>query len=310
MGAVIYHKSESVMFTPACMNREGPHERLHDSISSFLGRSPPDGIPRKWERFSDIAILPADSFKGGDWEQILGPGLWESVAKGLDVKRVGIMGEVSGSTRKSGVKMVYGEDDWVIRRENGVDYGYHLTKCMFSAGNVNERRRMGEIVSMGEVVVDLFTGIGYYSLPILVHSEASHVHCCEWNDDAIKSLEWGLKRNDVEARCTIHRGDNRDTSKTIGKVANRVVMGLLPSSEGSIGAAMEVLSNSGGELHIHGLAKPGEYSSLAERIVTEIEGYRMGYNVEIEKLNRIKSYAPHWDHVVVDVLCHNPLNSS
>ena len=56
------------------------------------------------------------------------------------------MGEVTGRIRKSGVKMLLGDDDWVVRRENGVDYGYHVTKCMFSAGNVNERRRMGEIV--------------------------------------------------------------------------------------------------------------------------------------------------------------------
>mgnify|MGYP006057304461 FL=1 len=307
---MIYHKSESVMFTPGHMNRGGPHERLYDSISSFLGRKPPSGIPKKWERFSDFAILPAGAFEGRNWEGISGPGLWKSVADGLDVERLGIMGEVSGRTRKSGVKMLLGEDDWVVRRENGVDYGYHVTKCMFSAGNVNERRRMGEIVGSDEVVVDLFSGIGYYSLPILVHSEARHVHCCEWNDDAIESLEWSLKENGVESRCTIHRGDNRNSSKKIGGVANRVIMGLLPSSEASISAAVEVLSEDGGMVHIHGLAKSGEYSSWGERLVSEIGDYGKDYDVRVEQINRIKSYAPHWDHIVVDIRCMNPLNSS
>ena len=55
------------------------------------------------------------------------------------------MGEISGEMRESSVEMLLGDDDWVVRRESGIEYGYNLTQCMFSAGNVNERRRMGEV---------------------------------------------------------------------------------------------------------------------------------------------------------------------
>ncbi|MFL2979868.1 MAG: methyltransferase [Candidatus Thalassarchaeaceae archaeon] len=283
------------------MTGRGPHERLYDSISSFLGENPPSEIPRKWERFSDIAILPSGSFRDEDWGDVVGPDLWKAVAHGLNVERLGVMGEVTGRIRKSGVKMLLGDDDWVVRRENGVDYGYHVTKCMFSAGNVNERRRMGEIVRRGEVIVDLFAGIGYYSLPILVHSEVEHVHCCEWNNDAVESLEWSLERNNVSSLCTVHRGDNRETSKSIGKVADRIIMGLLPTSERSFEAAMGVLSDSGGVIHVHGLAKPNEYSEWAEGVMTEICNYREGSSVRKIAVNRVKSYAPRWDHVVLDL---------
>ena len=283
------------------MAGRSPHERLHDSTSSFLGKDPPSEIPKKWERFSDIAILPSGSFRDEDWGDIVGPDLWKAVAQGLNVERLGMMGEVTGRTRKSGVKMLLGDDDWVVRRENGVDYGYRVTKCMFSAGNVNERRRMGEIARRGEVIVDLFAGIGYYSLPILVHSEVEHVHCCEWNNDAVESLEWGLERNNVSSLCTVHRGDNRETSKSIGKVADRVIMGLLPTSEWSFEAAMEVLSDSGGVVHIHGLSRPDEYSEWAEEVMTGICNYREGSTASNFAVNRIKSYAPRWDHVVLDV---------
>jgi len=283
------------------MAGRGPHDRLYDSISSFLGKNPPSEIPKKWERFSDIAILPSGSFEDEGWGDIVGPDLWKAVARGLNVERLGVMGEVTGRIRKSGVKMLLGDDDWVVRRENGVDYGYHVTKCMFSAGNVNERRRMGEIVRRGEVIVDLFAGIGYYSLPILVHSEVEHVHCCEWNDDAVESLEWSLERNNVSSLCTVHRGDNRETCKSIGKVADRVILGLLPTSEKSFEAAMEVLSDSGGVIHIHGLAKPDEYSEWAEDVMRRICNFREGSRARKIAVNRIKSYAPRWDHVVLDV---------
>ena len=283
------------------MTGGGPHERLYDSVCSFIGKKPPLGMPRKWERFSDIAILPSGSFEGKGWDELINQGLWKAVAEGLNVERLGIMGEVTGRTRKSGVKMLLGEDDWVIRRENGIDYGYHVTKCMFSAGNVNERRRMGEVVRKGEVVVDLFSGIGYYSLPIMVHSEVDHVHCCEWNDDAVKSLEWGLERNGVSSRCTIYRGDNRQTCKSIGRTADRVIMGLLPTPEDSYEAAMEVLSDSGGVIHVHGLARPGEYSEWGDDVIRRLCLFRDGARGKIIAVNRIKSYAPRWDHIVLDV---------
>ena len=78
--------------------------------------------------------------------------------------------------------MLVGEDDWVIRKESGIKYGYHIKQCMFSSGNINERRRMGEVVSENEVVVDLFCGIGYYTIPILVKNNVEHVYSCEWNE--------------------------------------------------------------------------------------------------------------------------------
>lgn len=53
-------------------------------------------------------------------------------------------------------------------------------------------------------------GIGYFTLPILVHAKARHVHACEWNPNAIHSLKRNLHENKVSDRCTVYEGDNRD----------------------------------------------------------------------------------------------------
>ena len=66
--------------------------------------------------------------------------------------------------------MLLGADAWVCHRENGVLYCLDACLCMFSSGNVTERMRMGRLQSCGEIVVDMFAGIGYYTLPILVHA--------------------------------------------------------------------------------------------------------------------------------------------
>ena len=270
---------------------------LEEAIKELYGGSLPGDLPRRWERFSDVAIMPHGSFGGDAWSSE--EGLWEAVARALGAKRLARMGEVSGEFRESGVEMLLGEDDWVVRRESGVDYGYAMTRCMFSSGNVNERRRMGEVVEEDEVVVDLYAGIGYYTLPALVHGGAV-VHACEWNPEAVRALRWGLESNGVDSRCVVHEGDSRVTSQSLEGVADRVFLGLLPSSEDGLEASLRVLKPDGGTLHIHGLAPSSDHSSWAEGVVASASSIRPGSPVR-SGLVRVKSYAPHWDHVVLDL---------
>ncbi|KAK3254962.1 hypothetical protein CYMTET_35841, partial [Cymbomonas tetramitiformis] len=81
----------------------------------------------------------------------------------------------------------------------------------------------------GETVVDLFTGIGYYTLPILAKAGAEYVYSCEWNPNAVQALRWNLKANGLHHRYTVLGGDNRVTCPH--GVAHRCLLGLLPSSE-------------------------------------------------------------------------------
>ena len=274
-----------------------PHSILEEAVKEICGGRLPGDLPRRWERFSDVAIMPRGSFEGDGWPS--GEPLWGAVAGALGAKRLARMGEVSGDFRESGVEMLLGDDDWVVRRESGVDYGYPMTRCMFSAGNVNERRRMGEVASEGEVVVDLYAGIGYYTLPALVHG-GSTAHACEWNPEAVKALRWGLEANGVGDRCTIHEGDNRITAQSLGGVADRVFLGLLPSSEEGLEVAMGVLSPSGGTLHVHGLAPSKDHTSWVGDLLSSASSLRPGSDLSHD-LTRVKSYAPHWDHVVLDL---------
>jgi tRNA/tmRNA/rRNA uracil-C5-methylase (TrmA/RlmC/RlmD family) len=39
---------------------------------------------------------------------------------------------------------------------------------MFSTGNVTEKARMARMPAAGQTIVDLFVGIGYFTIPLLV----------------------------------------------------------------------------------------------------------------------------------------------
>ena len=286
-----------------------PYERLVLSINDYLISKKycssdierlKKEIPKRWEKFDDVVLLPSSSFIDKEWI-VNGNDIWGIIAESLGVKRVGRSGEIIGEKRESTVEMLIGEKDWVVRKENGIKYGYHLTECMFSSGNINERRRMGEVVSEGEVVVDLFCGIGYYTLPILVNSEVKHVYSCEWNDNAIKALKFNLKNNNVEKKCSVIEGDNRVTTRELRDVADRVVLGLLPTAEKSYHIALNCLKENGGILHIHGLSSSDNHQELVIQTKKILEEINKNYEVKNIDINKIKSYAPHWDHLVLDV---------
>lgn len=81
-------------------------------------------------------------------------------------------GHIHGETRKPDYELLYGNDTITVHVENGVKYKLDVARIMFSPANVKERVRMAEVAKPGELVVDMFAGIGHLSLPMTVHKGA------------------------------------------------------------------------------------------------------------------------------------------
>ncbi|NWJ08215.1 TYW2 protein, partial [Crypturellus undulatus] len=207
-------------------------------------------VPRSWQRHGDLILLGEESLRAALWQR-LGPTLWETVASALGARRVARGGRVlPDGMRSPRVVLLLGQDGWVQHVDNGVRYTFDVTKCMFSPGNITEKLRVASLPCAGEVLVDLYAGIGYFTLPYLVHAAAAFAHACEWNGHAVEALRRSLALNGVQDCCRIHHGDNRQLQ--LRDVADRVNLGLIPSSEEGWPVACRVLrKDTGGVLHIH-----------------------------------------------------------
>ena len=131
------------------------------------------------------------------------------MAEALRCGKVGRQREVrDNAVRESAAEVLWpsGADGWVDHRENGIIYSFDFTKCMFSSGNVTEKARIASFDCSGEVVVDMFAGIGYFTLPYLVKANAGHLYACEWNPEAVRALRRNLGANGCEDRCTVLEG--------------------------------------------------------------------------------------------------------
>ena len=256
-------------------------------------------LPKRWERFDDVAILPINAFSDSKWDFVERNLLWEQVANALNVNRLFRKGEISGEKRESSAELLIGANPDVTRIEHGVKFVYRVTDCMFSQGNLNERKRMGDLDLSDEDVLDLYAGIGYYTLPMLVRANAKHVTATEWNPNALRDLDKGLKQNKVEKRCTVLEGDNRSHGNLLHGKFDRVVLGLLPQPWEGIETAIRSLKSTGGILHIHGVSSSDKPEEWENEVIQKLSKFER--KIQPIKSIKIKSYAPHWEHRVLDV---------
>ena len=209
-------------------------------------------------------------------------------------------------------KIGEGSRGWITITEQGIKQSYDFTRVMFSRGNVSEKIRFGKVVKSGELLLDMYAGIGYYTLPALVHGEAKHVYACEWNPHAASFLRYNLEQNGLSNRATVLVGDSRKTVVEEGVLEldfDRVSLGLLPSSEGGWEISLRALNSSRGWLHIHANVPTHEKDKwslwMCKRLLVmyqEInpEKYSSAFII-CHNIERVKSFSPKVDHIVADV---------
>lgn len=155
----------------------------------------------------------------------------------------------------------------------------------------------------GEVVVDMFAGIGYFSVPLArsQHGAPAVIYSLELNPDSAVYLAKTVALNKVKHIVSILQGDNRDAY--ISQCANRVIMGYIPTPVQWIDRALSFLqSRTGGIVHYHYTATEKEKSTLP---MDHFHGAATahGYHFKLLSTRLVKNYAPHLYHFVADIQC-------
>lgn len=238
----------------------------------------------KYKKIGDVLILD----KNHDYDD------FESLSKKHKVKTIMKIDHIQGTKREPVYKILYGNQTETINKENGCLFKLDLAKVMWSKGNNNERLRIAKLVKDNETVIDMFAGIGYFSIPIGVHSNAKQVYAIEINPNSYHYLCENIKLNKLN-NVTPILGDCK--IETPDLKADRIVMGYVKTTHHYLKVAIDSL-NPGGILHYHETV-PEKLINVRpiERIIAQA-GNR---DVDLIKINKIKKYAPGVEHVVVDV---------
>lgn len=206
---------------------------------------------------------------------------------------------ISEAERKPEVEAIAGKKSFLaLHRENGCLFEMDVSKSMFSKGNKAEKARLASLIKPGETVIDMFAGIGYWTIPIAKFTGAKKVFAIDINAEAADFLERNALLNGVRERVEILKGDCRDFAGKLENTADRIIMGCLFETEKFLPAALK-MAKDGCIIHFHRNADMENIGRIKAGII-ETAG-KSGYEVQVLSTVKVKSYAPKIWHVVMDL---------
>ncbi|MCL2890902.1 MAG: class I SAM-dependent methyltransferase family protein [Methanomassiliicoccaceae archaeon] len=266
-----------------------PQNRIKGSLA-HLPKEVVNELPMRWEFVGDIVILRLED-SAVPYKDDIG----KAYAEALNAKTVcADIGGVSGELRKPSMNTIFGTDTEAVRLENGILYKFDVTKVMFASGNTNERNRMKHIDCKDETIVDMFAGIGYFTLPMAKFSHCKKVIACEKNPDSFRYLKENVRLNEVGDIVEPVFSDNRELNC---KDADRIIMGYVQKTSQFLEKAGSMIKH-GGIIHYHDTFYVNEYEERLNKIFKDVFGSG-GY--DILSVKEVKSFAPSVSHYVADV---------
>jgi tRNA (guanine37-N1)-methyltransferase len=273
------------------------------NILDFLeDKMPPHllaSLPRSIDFIGDVAILEIPEELLG-YKHLIGEAVLQTFkrVKSVLAKSSGI----GGIYRIREYEIIAGsEDTETVHKEYGCKYYLDPRKVYFSPRLSYEHYRVASQVREGETIIDMFAGVGPFSILIAKMHANVRVYAIDINPDAIEYLEKNIYVNEVYGKVAPVLGDAREVIENKLKgLADRVIMNLPEKSMEYIDAACVALKKSGGIIHYYRFADgPHAAENVKNELIKAIEMSRR--NVEAVLLERVvKEVAPFKWQIVID----------
>jgi tRNA (guanine37-N1)-methyltransferase len=278
------------LLIPVLTHVEGFGELGTDFFEGLEYESPMEQAPGAYELIGDIAIIDQHEENVMDIAKVL-----------LQHKNIRTVFQatsaVSGEYRTRELLFIAGEKkNETIYKENGCRYLLDVRSVYFTPRLSTERMRIAEQVTDGEKVVDMFAGIGPFSILIAKRFPGAQVIAIDKNPVAIKYLRENAKLNKLN-NIEIKEGDAREEVVGISD-ADHVIMNLPHSAMEFIAAALGIMKR-GGIIHFYAISHEDD---LFEGIFKKIEEHasRVGFKVISLDKRIVRPYAPYQYNVCID----------
>ncbi len=197
-----------------------------------------------------------------------------------------------------------------IYREHGCSFKLDIRKVYVSPRLNYEHRRIALKVKPGEVVVNMFAGVGLFSIIIAKYSKPRKVYSIDINPDAYYYMVENVKLNKVEGIVEPILGDAALVIKDkLRNVADRVLMPLPGLSYEYLEYAIMAL-RPGWPRYIHvyefTFAGPGENpeDKVKQKFTSRLRELVPRYRVEFSRI--VRMVGPRRYQVVLDVTVEKP----
>jgi tRNA (guanine37-N1)-methyltransferase len=260
-------------------------------------------LPHAIDFVGDIAIIEIPP-ELNTYKNVIG----EAVLKAHKSVRTVLakVGAVSGTYRLREFSVVAGEPKTeTVHKEYGCQYYVDLAKVYFSPRLSHEHNRVASLVKEGETVLDLFAGVGPFSILIAKTHENVKVYAIDVSPQAVEFLRKNIRLNRVEGKVHPILGDAKQVVKErFSGVANRVIMNLPEKAIDFVDATCEAIKPTGGVVHFYSFVNTSNtLEDVKLRFIDAVE--KPGRDVEKILFSRfVRATAPYEWQAVLDAEIH------
>jgi tRNA (guanine37-N1)-methyltransferase len=211
---------------------------------------------------------------------------------------------VSGDYRLRGLEWLAGEERTAtVHKEHGCLFKVDLAKAYFSPRLSHERLRVAELVSeSGEVVFNMFAGVGCYSLIIARMRPKSRVYSVDINPDAILLHLENIRMNKARGRVIAGLGNSRRFAGLLAGRCDRVIMPLPERAIEFLDSAISALRGEG-FVHYYCFSHGKGEGEAVDRARAELVGKMdsIGCDYEISNVRVVRETGPNWYQIAFDL---------
>ena len=260
-------------------------------------------LPRAMDFVGDIAIVEIPPLLEIH-EALVGEAILETHKNVRTV--LSKTGAVGGTYRLRKFKTIAGEQrTFTLHKEYGCKYEVDLAKAYFSPRLSHEHNRIASLVNKAETIVDLFAGVGPFSILIAKRNVNTKIYAVDINPDAINLLKKNIRLNRVENRVFPILGDVKEIfEKRFLSIADRVIMNLPERAIEFIDIACRTIKSEGGVIHFYNFIRlPNSIENLQLRLSEAVKQAGRNIGAFLSQKN-IRATAPYEWQIVLDVKIH------
>jgi tRNA wybutosine-synthesizing protein 2 len=181
-------------------------------------------IPNNYKLFGKVVVLYLPKILAPYYE-IIG----NSYLEVFDIESVITIEKIKGEYREPVAILIAGNKIDAEYRENGIMYKFDPLHIMLSPGNKYIRSTIPLDITQNETIIDLFAGIGYFSIPA---AKKAYVYSIEKNPLSYYYLKKNMVLNKVDDNIIPIFGDSSNIY--IVDSADRIFMGYFGDTENFI----------------------------------------------------------------------------
>jgi len=216
---------------------------LKKTLESILTSKESDDLISAFDQIGDIIIVRIpDSLLSK--KELIGETLLEQVKSARSVFYQS--SSVEGEFRTRDLEILAGDDKTETEyKESGCRFVVDVRKAFFSPRLSSERMRIAELVNDGEIIVNMFGGIGMFSI-IAAKKKKCTVYNIDINPDAANFCQKNIAINKLAGNVISIHGDASDVTKNqLENKSDRTLMLLPEKSDEFLSSAILASKNSG-----------------------------------------------------------------